>query len=91
VKTPRFFANHAASRGSPRVPHRCTRDFVSEKPSVSAGHDVADGGEEEAHHGGAAELHLQVLVLRGRERVAVGEALVGVRDANPLGVPSMSK
>ena len=36
MKAPRFFANHAASRGSPRVPHRCTRDFVSEKPSVSA-------------------------------------------------------
>ena len=36
MNAPRFFANHAASRGSPRVPHRCTRDFDSEKPSVSA-------------------------------------------------------
>ena len=56
--------------------------------SSAAGHHVADGGEEEAHHGGAAELHLEVHVLRGGERVAVGEALVRVRDADPRRVAS---
>ena len=56
--------------------------------SRAAGHHVADGGEEEAHHGGAADLHLEVHVLLGGERVAVGEALVRVRHADARRVAS---